>query len=82
VLAVANSRVSAGPGTLTFSSAGSTSFNGVVLTYFWTFGDGGFSSEANPVHAYATSGSYSAQLFVSDGLTTASAKLRVTIPSQ
>jgi hypothetical protein len=81
VIAVANSRVSASPGTFTFSSVGSASLNGVALTYFWTFGDGGFSSEANPMHAYPSNGTYSAQLFVSDGLTTASAKLRVRIPS-
>jgi cytochrome c len=81
VVAVANSRLSASPGTFAFSSAGSASLNGVVLTYFWTFGDGGFSSESNPVHTYPTNGIYSAQLFVSDGLTVASAKVRVKVPS-
>jgi hypothetical protein len=81
VVAMANSRLSASPGTFAFSSGGSASLNGVVLTYFWTFGDGSFSSEANPTHAYPSNGIYSAQLFVSDGLTTASAKLRVKVPS-
>ena len=79
VVAVANSRPSDGFGTFTFSSAGSESLNGVVLTYFWTFGDGGFSSESNPVHTYPSNGTYSAQLFVSDGLTIASKKLRVKV---
>jgi hypothetical protein len=81
VIAVANSRLSASPATFAFSSAGSASLNGVVLTYFWTFGDGGFSVEANPVYTYPSNGTYSAQLFVSDGFTIAPAKLRIKVPS-
>lgn len=33
--------------------------------WFWNFGDGNFSSEQNPVHVYATPGSYTACLTVS-----------------
>jgi hypothetical protein len=66
---------------VSFSSAGSYARAGTALTYFWTFGDGGFSSEANPVYTYPSNGTYSAQLFVSDGLTNGSAKLRVKVPS-
>jgi hypothetical protein len=65
---------------VSFSSAGSYARAGTALTYFWTFGDGGFSSEANPVYTYPSNGTYSAQLFVSDGLTIASAKLRIKVP--
>jgi hypothetical protein len=80
VFATATAQPGSAPVNVTFSSAGSASWNGVVLTYFWTFGDGGFSSEVNPVHTYQTNGTYSAQLFVSDGLTTASSKVRVKVP--
>lgn len=80
VTAVASFRFSGGTGTVAFSSLGSASLNGVALTYFWTFGDGAFSTGAGPEHTYAASGTYAPQLFVSDGLTTASAKLRVTVP--
>ena len=68
------------PLAVSFSATGSYNRDGTALTYFWTFGDGGFSSEVNPVHTYQSNGTYSAQLFVSDGLTTASTKLRVKVP--
>ena len=32
------------------------------LTYAWTFGDGGTSTAANPVYAYATAGTYTVTL--------------------
>jgi PKD repeat protein len=35
-------------------------------TYSWTFGDGGANSSGNPVHAYATEGTYTVTLVVSD----------------
>ena len=34
------------------------------LTYFWTFGDGAFSTDVNPVHIYADTGSYDVSLMV------------------
>lgn len=34
------------------------------LTYNWTFGDGGSSTQANPVHSYANAGVYSVKLVV------------------
>ncbi len=35
-------------------------------TYFWDFGDGETSTEANPVHTYATTGSYTISLTVTN----------------
>ncbi|MGB7989286.1 MAG: PKD domain-containing protein [Candidatus Methylophosphatis roskildensis] len=38
--------------------------NGTVNSYFWTFGDGATSTEANPFHTYRKSGTYSVSLKV------------------
>ena len=38
-----------------------------TLTYAWDFGDGGSSTQQNPTHTYATAGTYSAKVTVSDG---------------
>lgn len=35
-------------------------------TYSWTFGDGSTSSEANPMHVYSSSGTYTVTLVVTD----------------
>ena len=43
------------------SSTGTAPF-----TYYWTFGDGGISTAANPTHDYATAGSYTVRLAVTD----------------
>lgn len=50
----------AAPLTVTFTS-GST---GTISSYAWTFGDGSTSTEQNPVHTYATAGSYTISLTV------------------
>jgi gliding motility-associated-like protein len=36
------------------------------FTYWWSFGDGGFSTAANPTHDYASAGSYTVRLAVTD----------------
>ncbi len=54
-----------------FSSAGSSDPEGVPLSYSWTFGDGGTSTQANPTHTYQNPGQYVARLTVSDGSSTA-----------
>jgi PKD repeat protein len=58
------------PLAVNFSSAGSSDPEGAALTYFWTFGDGGISTTANPSHTYASAGTFSAHLSVSDGTNT------------
>lgn len=42
------------------------SSTGPGLTYRWYFGDGGFSINANPLHAYAADGVYSIKLVIYD----------------
>ena len=62
-------RVSASPTygypelTVQFTSTLSTQLE-QSLTYDWTFGDGGASSEPNPVHTYTVEGTYTAALTV------------------
>ncbi len=56
------------PLAVTFSSAGSVDPEGQPLTYSWSFGDGGISTQANPTHTYAQPGQYTARLTVSDGV--------------
>lgn len=49
---------------------GDTSFDplGSPLTYEWDFGDGNFSTEANPLHVYTSRGLYTASLTVTNSL--------------
>ena len=74
-VAVGSATPTSGPVPLavSFSSEGSIDPEGQPLSYLWTFGDGGTSSEANPVHAYAQAGPYTARLEVSDGVNTTQA---------
>ncbi len=50
-----------------------------VYTYWWSFGDGATSSAQNPQYMFATNGSYTATLVVSDGLSTATNTVVVTV---
>ncbi len=52
--------------TISFSSAGSTDSDGTIASWSWNFGDGATSTLANPTHAYAAAGSYTATLTVTD----------------
>ncbi|WP_091556280.1 ThuA domain-containing protein [Micromonospora pattaloongensis] len=67
-IAVAGAEPTSGkaPLTVAFSSAGSRDPDGQTITYAWTFGDGGTSTEANPTHVYTAPGNYTAQLTVTD----------------
>ncbi len=51
------------PVTFTNSSAGTG-----LLSYEWSFGDGGISSDLNPVHSYNNPGSYTIQLITINAL--------------
>ncbi|MCC6726915.1 MAG: PKD domain-containing protein [Saprospiraceae bacterium] len=71
-------------------AAFATTFNGLTVTfvnnsedatsYAWDFGDGGTSTDANPVHTYAASGIYTVSLTATNanGTVTATQDLTVT----
>jgi serralysin len=54
------------PLAVTFSSAGSSDPDGSIVSWAWSFGDGGTSSLAAPSHSYTTPGTYTATLTVTD----------------
>ncbi|WP_447007710.1 ThuA domain-containing protein [Saccharothrix isguenensis] len=71
---------------VTFSGAGSDDPEGAALTYAWTFGDGGTSTETEPTHTYTANGVYNAQLTVTDpsgksGVTNVEVTVGNTAPS-
>jgi len=47
-------------------SDGSTDSDGTVVSWLWDFGDGNTSASSNPSHTYASAGSYTVQLTVTD----------------
>jgi glucose/arabinose dehydrogenase/regulation of enolase protein 1 (concanavalin A-like superfamily) len=70
------------PLSVQFSSAGSSDAYGQALAYSWDFGDGSpVSTAANPSHVYASNGTYTATLTVSNGTTTGSATTQVIVGS-
>jgi len=73
--ASAGANVTKGPAPLAvnFTSAGTIDPDNDPLTYFWDFGDGQTSTAQNPSHTYQSTGTYIAQLTVSDGVNTADA---------
>ncbi len=52
---------------IAFNGSGSDPDSGDILSYAWTFGDGGTATGAAASHTYATAGSYTATLTVTDG---------------
>lgn len=62
-----------------FSSAGSSDADGDTLHYTWDFGDGGASTEADPVHTYTADGVYQAVLTVSDGDKSAQSTVEIQV---
>ncbi len=44
----------------------STDPDGTIVSWYWNFGDGSNSSVQNPIHTYATAGSYTVNLVVTD----------------
>lgn len=59
----------------------STDIDGSIVSWAWTFGDGGTSTLQNPVHTYAAAGTYTVALTVTDsqGLTNVSTNPAVTV---
>jgi PKD repeat protein len=49
-----------------FSGAGSYDPDGTVIIFFWDFGDGYTSTEANPAHIYTSANTYIVNLTVTD----------------
>jgi PKD repeat protein len=52
--------------TLAFSGAGSSDPDGTIASYSWTFGDGATAAGVSASHAYATAGTYTVTLRVTD----------------
>jgi len=67
-VAVATASVSEGlaPLAVDFNSAGSTDADGTIVEYFWDFGDGNTSTDANPAHTYNPVGTFTSVLTVTD----------------
>src|SRR3989440_2049774 len=66
--------------TVQFSSAGSSDPYGLPLTYSWNFGDGSpVSTVPNPSYTYATNGTYTVTLTVSNGTQTGTASTKVVV---
>jgi PKD repeat protein len=67
---------------IAFSGSGNDP-DGDNLTYAWDFGDGATGTGATPIHAYASLGTYTAILVVSDGYTSsAPSSATVTITNR
>ena len=49
-----------------FDGSASSDPDGRIVSYDWTFGDGGSASGAKPTHAYSTAGTYTVTLTVTD----------------
>ena len=47
-------------------NANASDSDGQIVSYSWTFGDGGTSTAANPTRTYQTAGTYTAQVTVTD----------------
>ncbi|MEX0275483.1 MAG: malectin domain-containing carbohydrate-binding protein, partial [Flavobacteriaceae bacterium] len=67
--ALAEADVLSGDAPLDVSFTGSNSTDDVLVTdYFWDFGDGNTSTDADPLHTFTLAGSYDVTLTVSDAM--------------
>nr|WP_233518337.1 ThuA domain-containing protein [Streptomyces corynorhini] len=79
-VAAANKTSGTAPLKVNFSSAGTSDPDGDALSYAWDFGDGGTSTEADPVYKYKKNGTYTARLTVTDPTErTGTASVRVVV---
>lgn len=69
------------PLTVTFSSDGSSDPDQDALTYSWDFGDGTTSTDQNPTKTFASNGTYTVTLTVSDGSKNHQATQKITVGS-
>ena len=68
---------------VTFSSLGCRkSAQGKKLSYYWTFGDGGFSVQPNPSYVYLKPGIYPVTLTVDDGMYRGSFTQHITVDGE
>ncbi|NUO82968.1 PKD domain-containing protein, partial [candidate division KSB1 bacterium] len=67
-IASANPTSGLAPLNVQFTGSNSTDSDGTIASYAWTFGDGGSSTQADPLYAYNTPANYSARLIVTDNL--------------
>jgi hypothetical protein len=65
-VAVVGGPYSSTNGSVSFDGSASSDPDGDALTFSWTFGDGGTSSEIKPAHTYAQNGDYDVSLVVTD----------------
>jgi PKD repeat protein len=80
IVASATPRSGPAPLAVTFSSSGTSDPESATLIYSWNFGDGSpVSTAPNPNHTYQANGVYAAQLTVSDGSTSVSSNLVITV---
>ncbi|MEW6365038.1 MAG: PKD domain-containing protein [Acidobacteriota bacterium] len=62
-----------------FSVTVTGSYNPDDIGFFWQFGDGEWTDEQNPVHTYATPGTYEAEVAVTTGCETQVCQVTVTV---
>lgn len=71
------------PLNVTFNSTSGDS-DGSIVSYSWTFGDGGTSTAADPSHVYQSAGTYTARITVTDNdgaSTSAATTINVSAPT-
>lgn len=63
-------------------TGGGSDADGTIISWLWSFGDGGTSTQQSPQHTYASAGNYTATLTVTDdGGATGSAAVGITVQS-